>query len=794
MEQMRKRFAQDQALFPDHNVRKSVPTSAITISSTSSSPEVAPTKARSARPIVVSSDEEEDEPPARAQANQQQAKLQTLLKDRNVLPDAQPVKAPAKPIHIPSNRDVVQPTRSQGETFEFADDPRGMWEMRTTAADAENALRDLVAGSYTGEDEVAVEDDDAIVEGFRDGVELLPHQVIGRAWMRERESGKKCGGILADDMGLGKTIQTLTRIVEGKPTKADRKEGWAKGTLVVCPVALVGQWATEIAKMAVGLKVIEHHGASRTTDPLKLQTADVVVCSYPTVASEYNAYKPEAKDESKAKSKAKAKKSQSPVSSDDDDSDSSAEHFGRTLVGKAKTKPKAKPKAKHALFQVSWWRVVLDEAHNIKNRNTRAAMACCELEGKYRWCLTGTPMQNNVEELYSLFKFLRIRPLNDWAEFNESINKPVKAGKTVRAMKRLQVVLKSIMLRRQKDHQLNGKPILQLPDRIVEVVPCKFDASEQEFYKALEAKMSGALDKLMQSDQIKNSYTSVLVMLLRLRQACNHPALVSKDYRADTDALESKTTKDDDEGDELAAMFGALGVSGGRKCAVCQESITPENAAPNDSSHCIDCVDLAEKARRKSIVVGGSDLPPDSAKVRKILELLQEIEEREDSEEKTIIFSQFTTMLDLIQPFLRAEGIKYCRYDGSMSKDQREDSLTKIRNSSTTKVILISFKAGSTGLNLTACSNVILVDMWWNPALEDQAFDRAHRFGQKRDVHIYKLTIPLTVEERILGLQEQKRALAKAALSGDKIKNMKLGMEDLLALFRHGGGDDEEED
>ena len=151
--------------------------------------------------------------------------------------------------------------------------------------------------------------------------------------------------------------------------------------------------------------------------------------------------------------------------------------------------------------------------------------------------------------------------------------------------------------------------------------------------------------------------------------------------------------------------------------------------------------------------------------------------------------------------------------DGSMSKDKREVSLEQIKNNKRIRVILISFKAGSTGkqfisqrfmasatqsclrqlgLNLTACNNVILVDMWWNPALEDQAFDRAHRLGQTRDVNIYKLTIENTVEERILTLQNGKRALATAALGGDRIKNLKLGLEDLLALFRPGREDDED--
>jgi len=243
-------------------------------------------------------------------------------------------------------------------------------------------------------------------------------------------------------------------------------------------------------------------------------------------------------------------------------------------------------------------------------------------------------------------------------------------------------------------------------------------------------------------------------------------------------------------------MFQQLGISKGKKCQLCQDELTPENVA-KDGEHCNDCVELTRKAHRKSLSpTKDSNLPPDSAKIRKLLEILKEINSREDegepTGEKTIVFSQFTTMLDLIQLFLKDAGISFVRYDGSMSKDKREVSLEQIKNNKRIRVILISFKAGSTGLNLTACNNVVLVDMWWNPALEDQAFDRAHRFGQTRDVNIYKLTIENTVEERILTLQNGKRALATAALGGDRIKNLKLGLEDLMALFRPGREDYED--
>ncbi|KAH7882890.1 SNF2 family N-terminal domain-containing protein [Phlebopus sp. FC_14] len=794
----RKQFLQNPNLYPEFykSGQQKQQESVISISSsststteTTSSVVAAPNRSKT-RPIVISSDEEDSpvkpssEPGPDVPPLPKSNILATL--DR-AMPPAPPQRTvvPA-PIEIPTNQQrPVAPLNPTWETFDEPDE-RNLYDPRMSAADAEKALRALVEDTVNSKDDVEIDMNEAIVDGFADGIVLLPHQVLGRNWMRERETGKKSGGILADDMGLGKTIQTIARIVDGRAKKSDKADGWAASTLVICPVSLVSQWAAEISRIAVGLRVIEHHGQSRTTEPLKLKQAHVVITSYSTVASEYAAFAPETKDESKSKIKAKSSR----AAASDSESDSS-EGFTKKLATASKKKGSSRGRAakiKDALFQVKWFRIVLDEAHNIKNRNTKAALACCELEGKYRWCLTGTPMQNTVEELYSLIKFLRIRPLNEWQTFNEQIAKPVKGGRPGRAMKRLHVVLKAIMLRRTKNQILNGKPLLQLPERFLQLVQCPFDASEKEFYKRLEARMSSEVDKLVQSKENFN-YTHVLLLLLRLRQACNHPVLVSRDYRVDKDAAESRPVKDDeDDADELASLLGQMGVS--KKCQVCQIELP----AAEDSNHCKECFSLVSTAQCKSSEsMKNLDLPPDSAKIRKIMAILKEIDARSNGVEKTIIFSQFTSMLDLIGPFLDAEGIKYVRYDGSMPKDKREASLEKIKNSKNTQCILISFKAGSTGLNLTACNNVILVDLWWNPALEDQAYDRAHRFGQTRDVNIYKLMIPDTVETRILQLQDAKRELAKAALSGDKIKNMKLGMDDLLALFRYGGREDDDD-
>ncbi|KAK1216281.1 hypothetical protein PQX77_021090 [Marasmius sp. AFHP31] len=650
----------------------------------------------------------------------------------------------------------------------------------TDPREADKALKDLMDGTMNDSDEgknVEVTDDDARVPGFKEGIHLLPHQVIGRRWMDERENDTKkrnFGGILADDMGLGKTIQTLTRIVEGKRTNSDKEAGWAKTTLVVCPLALIGQWAEEIEQVTKGLVVVKHHGGSRTTNPGDLQKADVVITTYDILKSEYAVFNPPEPDETKS-SKDTTRKT---VTQDEDELDSSDDEYHRQ--GR-----KAKGRARDALFRVKWLRVVLDEAHAIKNRNTNAAIACFELESKYRWALTGTPMQNDVAELFSLLKFLHKRPFDDWEYFHKAVARPVKTGRGANnAMKRLQVVLKGIMLRRRKDDKVNGKALVELPKRIINVVSCPFSKLERQFYVGLENRMGQALEQLneeaVRAGKTQASYMSVLVLLLRLRQACNHPILVSQDYKADLDAVESKGARvSDPDGvnpDALADALGQLGVT--RRCQVCTAELTSANSTDKVDGQCDDCATLTSQAR------GQTSTQSDSGKIRTILALLKRIDTKSTWQEKTIIFSQFTSMLNLLEPCLKDAGYTFVRYDGSMKPHEREEALRTIKTDPEVRIILISFKAGSTGLNLTCCNNVILVDLWWNPALEDQAFDRCHRFGQRKDVKIYKLKVDKTVEDRILELQDKKRELARAALSGDQVKNLRLGMADLLALFR----------
>ncbi|CAK9784152.1 unnamed protein product [Cutaneotrichosporon oleaginosum] len=644
--------------------------------------------------------------------------------------------------------------------------------------DAEEQMRELLAGAVGDGEEAHGEEGDDIIEGFATNIKLMPHQVRGVRWMRERESGRKRGGILADDMGLGKTVQTLARIVEGRPTDGEKRL-YKGGTLIVCPLAVMEQWATECrTKTRKGLlKVTTHHGTKRAKSGDELAKFDVVITTFQVLASEMAMLK---KTKSKSAGNTKGANSKSDTNSDSDSD---------VPLPIKKSRAKAKNERGPALFQLKWLRVVIDEAQNIKNHRTKAAESACLLTAKYRWCLTGTPIQNNVEELYSLFKFLRAKPLDNWQIFRSRVSAEVKDGRSGIAMKRLHVILKAIMLRRTKTATIDGKPILNLPERNVEVVECEFDSDESAFYAALEAKTGVAFNKFVDAGAVMGNYTSVLTLLLRMRQACDHPSLVTKSIGDDKDALDIVPVNNGSdhgaaEADDLADMFAGMGMGGQKKCDICLTVLTNPMA-----KQCSSCQKLAAKANAKT-----GRLPPSSAKIRMILKLLAEIDERGAKKQKTIVFSQFTSFLNLVEPFLQNAGIAYVRYDGSLKAEDREAVLHTIRTSKSTRVILISFKAGSTGLNLTCCNNVILADMWWNPALEDQAFDRAHRLGQTLDVNIYKLTIPETVEDRILALQNQKRELAEAALSGTGVKNMKLTMGDIMDLFKRTARDTPHDD
>ncbi|KAL4980911.1 SNF2 family N-terminal domain-containing protein [Aspergillus desertorum] len=449
------------------------------------------------------------------------------------------------------------------------------------------------AGSET-EGDSEDEDDDGVVEGLK--VQLLPHQRQGVNWMCAKEIGSlkprkeergvlPKGGILADDMGLGKTVQAIALILTNqKPKDGTRRrpalfdydqesedsdaegaesrnlpKGLSKSTLVVAPLALIKQWESEIktkVEPSHSLRVLVYHGNARAKATDRLDDYDVVITTYGTMTSEHNAA--------------------------------------------------AKNDKKTGIFSVYWYRIILDEAHTIKNRNAKATQAAYALDAEYRWCLSGTPMQNNLDELQSLIRFLRIKPYNDLANWKDQITRPLANGRGGLAIERLQVVLKAFMKRRTKDvlklnanlkhsEEADGEKKntgFQIVKRDVIKVAVDFMPGEKNFYERLEQRTDNSLEKMMGDS--KMDYAGALTLLLRLRQCCNHPDLVKSDLAKDKDILlqtgtsnSQSSSKKHDELDDVADLFGALSVVS-KKCDICQMTLSQAEST-GGGSRCREC-------------------------------------------------------------------------------------------------------------------------------------------------------------------------------------------------------------
>lgn len=334
--------------------------------------------------------------------------------------------------------------------------------------------------------EIPKEDREGTPDGLR--YSLYEHQKVALTWLKAAEASTNKGGILADDMGLGKTVSTIALVLaRPSPNRA------CKTTLIIAPVALLRQWEKEIGEKVLPshkMSVFVYH-SGKTKSYQDMRNYDVVLTSYGTLGSEY-----------KRLDNLQQRKMQHK------EMDINADLYQKKL-------PFLGIKSK-------WYRVVLDEAQNVKNKDTKSAKAVSLLQSQTRFCLTGTPMMNGVHELFSLIRFMRIRPYNDFTEFQSAFG-ILKKGtgserQLKRALTRLQALLRSILLRRTKDSTIDGEPIIKLPPKTEEVVHAIFDEDQQNYYTALESKSKVTFNKYLKAGTVGKNYSSVLVLLLRLRQ------------------------------------------------------------------------------------------------------------------------------------------------------------------------------------------------------------------------------------------------------------------------------------
>ena len=463
---------------------------------------------------------------------------------------------------------------------------------------------------------------------------LRPYQEQGLSWLRFLHEIAS-GGVLADDMGLGKTVQTIALLLSLKQEKKTKP----LKALIVAPTSVVTNWVREIERFGPSLTTALWHGAGRRGQKDELESANVIITSYALLRRDID-----------------------------------------------------------LLNKLDLDYAILDEAQAIKNPLSATAHAAKELNASRRLALTGTPIENRLSEIWSIFEFVSPGLLGPLPKFEERFARPIDQGDSKTAA-RLRATIHPFILRRTKNEVAKDLPPKIEIDKVIDL-PSDQKAIYLQVLREVRAQVMGEVERV----GLAKSQIHILAGLTKLRQAACDPRL--------------------------------LGL-------------------PREFSH------------------------EDSGKLSAVRELVEEVE---SGGHKVLIFSQFVSMLKLLAQALDEDKIRYEYLDGSTT--DRPERIDNFQNDPTIPVFLISLKAGGSGLNLTAADTVIHFDPWWNPAVEDQASDRAHRIGQKKLVTVYRMVAAGTIEEKILQLKQKKKELVASVLTEDSGGAKKLTREDLDDLFR----------
>ena len=479
---------------------------------------------------------------------------------------------------------------------------------------------------------------------------LRPYQEYGYSWLHfARRWGM--GVILADDMGLGKTAQTLALVQRLK----EERDGLTAPILLVCPTSVVPNWEQEKQKFTPGLRTLVHQGSDRPRDEgfvAAAQEVDVVLTSYALARRDGD-----------------------------------------------------------FLREVAWFGLVLDEAQNIKNPNTKQARTIRSLPAAFRLALTGTPVENRLSELWSIMHFLNPGFLGGRKKFRREFALPIEKYGDEEAAERLRRLTRPFILRRVKT---DPTVIRDLPDKQEVKVYCHLSEEQATLYEAVVQDGLAAVEEQEEGGMARKGL--VLSMLMQLKQVCNHPA----QYLHETEAYDP----------------------------------------------------LADNGR--------------SGKLNRLFALLEEVLAEGD---RLLIFSQFTEMASLLKSAIQQRcGVPALYLHGGVPANKRSAMVAHFQSDDGPPVFLLSLKAGGTGLNLTRANHVFHFDRWWNPAVEDQATDRAFRIGQTKNVLVHKFVCLGTLEERIDAMIEEKRALAESVVGGGEGWLTEMSTADLreLVAFRRG--------
>ncbi|KAH0624065.1 hypothetical protein JD844_007394 [Phrynosoma platyrhinos] len=553
---------------------------------------------------------------------------------------------------------------------------------------------------------------------------------VGRKRAATRKRRKASSDIQEDEAfgsAFGETTLSVKKskkkgvaTVQNKKSEADKS---LRTTLIICPLSVLSNWIDQFEQHVdpdVQLNLYVYYGSERSKDPAILSRQDVVLTTYSVLASDYGT------------------------------------------------------RGNSPLHKLKWLRVVLDEGHTIRNPNAQQTKAVLDLDADRRWILTGTPIQNSLKDLWSLLSFLKLKPFTDKEWWHRTIQRPVTMGDQG-GLKRLQSLMKSITLRRTKTSKVKGKLILKLPERKVFIQHITLTDEESLIYNSAKNESIAAVRRYFNEGTVLSNYADVLGVLLRLRQLCCHPSLcISASSSSD---MGGNSTPEELREKLIERMKLILSSGSDEECAICLESLNfpvITHCAHVFCKPCICEVIQREKANAKCPLcrkeVGLEHLveccleEPDSgkktdqewvssSKIDALMHALIELRKQNPSI-KSLIISQFTKFLSLIEIPLKESGFAFARLDGSMTRKKRVEAIRQFQSNEA-----------------------------WNPAAEDQCFDRCHRLGQKQDVIITKFIVKNSVEENMLKIQHKKRELAAGAFgtkkpsSETKIKDIKTLMD-----------------
>ncbi|XP_075057999.1 helicase-like transcription factor [Mixophyes fleayi] len=544
-------------------------------------------------------------------------------------------------------------------------------------------------------------------------------------------SGTSGGKKKAKKKGIGKTaIESVSKSDPGEHPRT---------TLIICPLSVLSNWIDQFeqhVKAEVNLKIYVYYGPERSRDPDILSKQDVVLTTYSVVTHDYGNESP--------------------------------------------------------LHRIKWLRVVLDEGHTIRNPNAQQTKAVHSLDAERRWVLTGTPIQNSLKDLWSILSFLKLKPFTDREWWNRTIQRPVTMGDQG-GLRRLQALIKNTTLRRTKTSRIKGKLVLELPERKVFIQHINLSIDERQIYESMKNEGKAVIGRYFNEGTVLTHYADVLAVLVRLRQLCCHPHLISSSLSSIS--LTASSTPEDLREKLVHKIKLVLSSGSDEECAICLDSLNMPVITRCAHVFCKPCICQVihrEQPNAKCPLCRGElrlehllDCPEEESDASenqnknkkwmsssKIIALMHALAEQKskDAHVKSIIVSQFTSFLSLIETALGESGFMCTRLDGSMTQKKRTEAIQAFQSShiGSPTIMLLSLKAGGVGLNLTAASRVFLMDPAWNPAAEEQCFDRCHRLGQTKEVVITKFVVKDSVEENMLKIQSKKRELAAGAFGGNK--------------------------